>query len=239
LQDAFGDSDHGPNKFLTASVRSNGMGKSAVSWPVALQGPILKLPANEDFTSATVSIENFSASDLIGVAIANACHVVDLCIISPSCLLPRFRLESGDDRDELDDALANAGACVQRLVLSEEEPTGAQTTNQSVSLVRDRMMDSMLHYVTPRGVSTLHTTAPRIAAIKIEGAHATSSTEAGKDASPRSSVWSSVNATSARVQGVVIGDDPRFGHALFVRLSDGKNLFRYGLRGVRERESIL
>jgi hypothetical protein len=224
FKDAFGD-PHGPNKFLTARVCANGVGKSAVSWPVALQGPILTLPSNESFTSSAVSLENFEASDLIGVAIAHDCHVVDLGIISPSCLLPRFGLESTHDGYELDDALADAGACVQRLVLSEEEPTGAHIINQSVSLVRDRIMDSMLHYVTPRGVTTLHTTAPRLAIRKIEGTSASSNSEAGKDITPHSAVWSSVNATSARVQGVVIGDEPRFGHALFVRLSDGKNLF--------------
>ncbi|CAB9504168.1 expressed unknown protein [Seminavis robusta] len=216
LKDAFGDPEN-QNKFMTANVLSHGPGKSAVSWPVSLQGPLLS-PVEDDSTGVAIGIENFPASDLIGVAIGRQNHAVNLNILSPSTILPRFRLES-DDRFELDDSLGTAGAVVQRLVLREEE-NNEQHEAISVALVRDPVMETMLHYVTRQDVTTLNTTAVRAALCKIQGSSA-STADANKEISAHTSAWTSVQASSANVEGVVIGDDPRFGHALFVRLSNG------------------
>lgn len=215
LTDAFGGQDPHSN-FVTARIISQAKARSAVTWPVQLQGPVLMLSRDnpEGSSGHAVVIENFSSSELVGVAVGCEGHAVSLGIMSPSCLLPRFSFETAEDCDELNTVLSNAGAVVQRLILNDNE-TGEtqQFTNQTLALVRDPLMDSMLHYVTTKGITTLTTTAMR----KVQGP----ASGVGKDGSVRSSAWTSVSVTSASVEGAVVGTDPKFGHALIARLSDG------------------
>lgn len=215
LLDAFGEPD-GQGNFLTARVLTQAGCYTAVSWAVKIQGPILR--PNNDGAGCAVSIENFSTSELIGVAVGGEGHAVDLGIVSPSCLLPRFSLENPEDGYAIDDKLTKAGALVQRLILSEEGPTRMPITNQSVALIRDTMVDSMLHYVTASGVMTLDSTAMRHALRKIHGKSADTS---NKSSAVRNSAWASVSVSSGSVEGAVVGTDTRFGHGLYVKLSDG------------------
>lgn len=219
LIDTFGGQDPA-SSFAMARVISQARAQSA-SWPVQLQGPVLRVDDTPgDGEGYAVVIENFSSSELVGVAVGSEGHRVNLGIISPSCLVPRFTFGNAEEGYLIDEALSSAGAVVQRLSLSDEVPSGAQLTNQSLSLVRDPLMDSMLHYVTTKGITTVTTTAMRHALRKAQ-AQIGAQGGGGGGATVRSSAWTSVSTTSGSIEGAIIGSDPKFGHALIARLSDG------------------
>ena len=218
LMDTFGGQDPASN-FATARVILQAKAQSA-SWPVQLQGPVLRMDDTPgDGTGYAVVIENFSSSELVGVAIGLEGHKVNLGIISPSCLVPRFTFGNVQEGHLIDEALSRAGAVVQRLSLSDEAPSGAPLTNQSLALVRDPLVDSMLHYVTNKGITTVTTTAMRHALRKAQAQIGAQG--GGGGAAVRSSAWTSVSTTSGSIEGAIIGSDPKFGHALIARLSDG------------------
>mgnify|MGYP005850214021 CR=1 FL=1 len=206
--------------FRTAKVVSEAPVRSAVHWPVQIQGPFLSIPRDHlEVANHAVVIENFSASDIIGIAVGGEEYSIDLGIVSPSCLLPRFNFESPQEGHEIDEGLWAAGAVVQRLVLTDHQDASSTgpLNNQSLSLIRDPLLDTMIHYVTGTGVTTANTTAMRQVLRKIQGGGAGTDT-------PQTSAWSSVVASSSQLEGVVLaGNDARFGHAMIARLSNGKD----------------
>jgi len=211
LMDAFLGSSTTDGNFIAARIIAQAKPNSAVTWPVQAQGPVLRLDSAANGNgSAAVVIANFAAPDAVGVAVGSDGYGVTLGMVSPSCLLPRFSFESPEDTDILNEALHYSGAVVQRLILKDDSDEASaipkQLTNLSLALVHDPFVDSMLHYVTAKGITTVTTNAMR---------------HALQNAELRNSAWISVSVTTASVEGAIVGSDSKFGHVLIARLSDG------------------
>lgn len=223
LRSAFGSAEDTGSKshFRTAKVLVEATMDSPVTWAVQIQGPFLAMPRDHHSEGApthAVVIEPVTASELIGFAVGGEGNTIDLGMVPPSCLLPRFTKESDEDGYELDDALGAAGVIAQRVLLSDDGPSSSSglSSNRSIALVPDSIMDSMIHYVTPSAVMTINTNAVRHVLHKVQGGNT-----AKLDSVPKTSAWSSITASSSTIEGVIVGSDTRFGHALIARLSDG------------------
>jgi hypothetical protein len=154
-------------------------------------------------------IESFGSTDMVGAAIGKDGGSVDFAVISPTALLPRFALESMDDRYDLDDHVCKLSRFVDSVSMtpSETTPPGA------LALVKDPVVDSLLHCVTPTTVRTISTNVMRITSRELQG---------GSPDSARTTAWSCLSATAqATVQGVVVSGDAALGHTLIARLDNG------------------
>jgi hypothetical protein len=211
--------------FVTGQARS-----SAFEWPAQMQGPVLLLPESDDFETLAAAIEPVPAGDFCGLAIGHLGYKVEFGLLAPTLFIPRFQLESREDTMKLDQDL-NWGAITNRVDLRDDE-NEQQPICSSLALVRDPIMDTVVHYVTPHGISSISTNALRIAANKIRPAETSgmfSPPSKRKDLPPRTTGWSCLEVsnidTAKSVVGAVVSGDVQFGHVLIARLSNGTLLF--------------
>jgi hypothetical protein len=226
IVDAF--PDVGRSYYLTAQVRS-----AAFEWPVQMQGPVLIAAESDDFETLASALEPMLAGDLVGLAIGHVGDMVDFGLLSPTTMIPRFKLESEEDTIQLDDEL-KWGTVVQRVDLGEEE-SEHQPVNTCLALVRDPVMDTVVHYVTPTNIKSISTNAIKLCASKVQEQAGVapgmfSPQSRRKDVGPRTTAWSCLdvsNTTRERVSitGAVVSGDAHLGHVLVSRLSNGKFVF--------------
>jgi hypothetical protein len=194
----------------------------SASWQVQLQGPVLFAPrpeegVDEDDTppSPALTLEPFGRLDPVGIAVARQGRV-DVGVLSPTAVLPRFVLESGADRTHLDDDVCTKSAWIDRVAFLGVSSSSAASRrwshpSSSVALLPDPMMDTLLHYASSRLVATVSTTAIQETSRRLKG----------KRAGPtRTAAWSCLTATTWRVQGVVI-DSTTNETQLVARLANG------------------
>lgn len=220
--------DDGRSHYLTAQVRS-----AALEWPVQMQGPVLIAAESDDYETLASALEPILAGDLVGLAIGHVGDMVDFGLLSPTTMIPRFRLESDQDTMKLDDDL-KWGTVVQRVDLGEEE-SEHQPVNTRLALVRDPVMDTVVHYVTPTNIKSICTNAIKLCASKVREQAGVapgmfSPQSKLKDAGSRTTAWSCLdvsNTTGERVSitGAVVSGDAHLGHVLVARLSNGKFVF--------------
>jgi len=219
LMDTF--PDDGRSHFLTAQVRS-----LAFEWPVRVQGPVFRnFQCTESLASA---IEPVVAGDLVGLCIGHLGDIVEFGLLSPTTLVPRFKLEDDADTNELDQAFRR-GNIVQRVDLRDDE-YNQERNNASMALICDPIIDSVVHYVTPSSIRSISTNTVKIAAAKVrEQAGSTggmfSPASKRKDMRPRTTAWSCLDINSFQdtrnsVVGAVVSDDVHLGHVLVSRLSN-------------------
>jgi len=207
LADAFVGSEN-RNSFATAQILNMGE-QSATSWPLKLQGPIL-FRSSVDPGPPAVTIETFGSSNVAaGIAIGKQRGCIDFAMLAPTGLLPRFTYESRNDAYDLDDALFELGALVERVDLGSSNESGGQ-------LVRDPIVGSLLHYATPSQVFTVSTNAMNIASRKLKGGDQT-------EESVSTTAWICLNSSDP-IQGIVVPDDPTLGHELIALLQSGKSV---------------
>jgi hypothetical protein len=223
LLDAF--PDDGRSHFLTAQERS-----VAFEWPVQMQGPVLVAPESDDFETLASAIEPVAAGDLVGVAIGHLGHKLEFGILSPTTLIPRFKLENEEDTYQLDQQL-KWGAIVNRVDLRDDE-YDRQPNNASLALIRDPVMDTVIHYVTPTSIKSISTNSVKITANKVRDQVGAASgmfspPSKRKDIRPRTTAWSCLDVSNMQdqrsyVSGAVVSGDVHLGHVLVSRLSNGK-----------------
>lgn len=242
---------------------------AASEWPVQLQGPVLiNLNQTPEQAGPALSVEPMAAgNDLVGLAIAHTKEVIHFGIFSPTTLIPRFQLESSEDGYYLDGQL-RSGAMIQTIDLKDDDTdgdddaynSGRDMTEESnyalvlsrgsggisttpvprTSLVRDPIMDTVIHYVTPDSVKGISTNTLKFMAQQISNTtRAASGESAAKKAMtrPRTSAWSSLqvasttlggpqspstSSSSMSLQGVMVSCDVQLGHVLVARLSNGR-----------------
>lgn len=210
LLDVFGRP--GTGFFVTARLLPTVSCPPSTAWPVQIQGTVLFASGTDGaLPSAAMVLEPFGSSECVSVAVGRE-DGVDVAVISPTSVLPRFTLESNRDANELDDALFRASAWVERIAFSNVVATSTSPPPTcSVSLVEDPL-DTILHCVTSKFVATVSTNAVVAAHRRLEGQRALAI---------RTKAWSSLTATgSSLVQGVVV-DTSTNDHDLVVRLVDG------------------
>jgi hypothetical protein len=188
---------------------AHGSENCASRWPVQVQGPVVYASAADQPGPFAMVIENFGSADMVGAAIGKEGGSVDFAVLSPSALLPRFAFESMDDQYDLEDHVCNLGRIVDCVSM-----TPSETTPQgSLALMRDPVVDSLLHCVTSTTVRTISTNVMRITSRELQG---------GSTDRVRTTAWACLNATSqAAVQGAVVSGDATQGHVLIARLADG------------------
>jgi hypothetical protein len=211
--------------FTTAVLFPTASCPPSASWQVNLQGPVLfasRLEEEEEEEDGDVvprtalALEPFGRSEHVGIALAKEGRV-DVGVISPTAVLPRFALESDADRAELDDAVGTKAAWVERVaLLGSSAASSVRLSNPaSLALVPDPTLDTLLHYVSPKLVATVSTTVLQETSRRLQG----------KRAGPvRTAAWSclAVAGSASTVQGAAVDDavatdDPR----LVIRLSCG------------------
>jgi hypothetical protein len=209
--------------FLTGQARS-----SAFDWPAQMQGPVLLLPESDDFETTATAIEPVPAGDFCGLAIGHLGYKVEFGLLAPTLFIPRFQLESREDTMKLDQDL-NWGAIVNRVDLRDDE-NEQQPVCSSLALVQDPIMSSVVHYVTPHGISSISTNALVIAANKIRPTETNSSglfspPSKRRDIPPKTTGWSCLEVSNVdkakSVVGAVVSGDVQYGHVLIARLSNG------------------
>lgn len=207
---------------------------AAFEWPAQLQGPILVAPDSDDFPTEATSIEPLDSSaamDMVAVAIGFEGYKVDFGLLAPTMLIPRFSLEHADDTQQLDQDL-KWGAIVNRVDLRDDEVDAEST---SCALIRDPIMETVIHYVTPTCIRSISTNAIQLTANQLRDETDSSSSgflspQKRKDLSPRTTGWSCLDVSQAvaegapvaKVVGAVVSGDVQFGHVMIVRLSNGK-----------------
>jgi predicted DNA binding CopG/RHH family protein len=218
------------NTYLTARVQAVlHRAESAVDWPLAIQGPILLIDDAIDLPAA-VSLEPFFCPTLVGVAMGRVGQGVDLAIVSPSGLIPRFALE-GTDRFQLNDGLQQLGVVVDRIVVDADPETsgdqGTETHYDIPTLLPDPVVNTILHSASLAGVITISTNAMHVASQEIcmEKENDPHMTAPSHHMEKRTTAWSSLNVTTVLqgnyLQGVVVTRDSQLGHVMIARLSNG------------------
>ena len=225
--------DDGLAQFVTAQGSS-----TASEWPVKVQGPVLLAAESDDFETSAMALEPIFAGDLVGLAVGHAGDLVEFGILSPSTLVPRFDLESLQDTYQLDEDTMR-GAAVCRVDLRDEEESYHGASLQSaVSLIRDPIMDTVVHYVTPSSIKSISTNALKAISNKIRRGHQQQnpSSQGGgtmfsppsrrQDAVPRTTAWSCFDASSGQelgnqVIGATVSGDVNLGHTMISLLSSG------------------
>lgn len=158
--------DHQENRshFCTARVLNQNE-NSAAMWPIKLQGPLL-FHSEVEPGPLSIAIESFGSCDCFaGIAIGKVAGKVDFAAISSTSLIPRFTFECPNDSLELDDALYKLGSFVERVDLC---PNGSMK-EIPICIVKDTVVDTLLHYATPTYVCTVSTNAMRLVGRKIKG----------------------------------------------------------------------
>lgn len=176
--------------YMVARLHSGNPNRSTL-WPVQLQGPLLE--GGE--MSSVATLEPFLARNLVGFAMAGA-GGVQLCVTAPTMLLPLFALESRN----------YAPPCIK---VVEQIPDLACT-----ALVRDPVLDTVIHCITDRGVATLTSHALR---------HFSESLEDPAVPPPQATKgWMTVELTDdVGIQGAVVSGDAHLGHVMVVYMSTG------------------
>uniref|UniRef100_A0A7S2Y6L5 Uncharacterized protein n=1 Tax=Entomoneis paludosa TaxID=265537 RepID=A0A7S2Y6L5_9STRA len=209
LSDVFPQAD-GRTHFVTAKCLPRSReDQSAAAWPLQLQGPFLFRNESENSDPDALTIEPFGVSDLVGFAVAGKQGNVDFGVTSPTTILPRFALESRNDRFALDDDIFQCSAWVEKVSLGlEDSETG------TMALYRDPNFDSIVHVVTNSIVASVSTNVVRGASVQIRDA---------RQIEPKTAAWSCMEQPSHKIsiQGVVAVADDVSGHKLLVQLSDG------------------
>ena len=183
--------------------------RESALWRLKLQGPVLF--ASTEATQTAVTIEAWGEAALAGVVVGRDGGAVDFAIVSPTALLPRFSLEHFDHTLQLDDELFKRGSWVAHVELRDENM--AEKTTE-LTLLPDPLVETLLHYVTPKSVCTISSNAIQVASQKAFGV---SSAE-----EPRTTAWTCLASSSAQttIQGaVVVGGST---HELQAYLSDGQ-----------------
>jgi len=210
--------------FVTGQERA-----SSFEWTAQMQGPVLLLPESDDVETFALSIEPMAAGDLCGLAIGHVGYEVQFGLLAPTMLIPRFDMESRADTSKLDQDL-KWGAIVNRVDLRDDE-NELQQTCSTLTLMRDPMMNTVVHYVTPTGIQSISTNALHLTANKL--CSTLSSSDSGMfsppskrgDLPPRTTGWSCIDLSHLKgqkmVAGSVVSRDAQLGHVLITRLSDG------------------
>jgi hypothetical protein len=197
--------------YVTADLGSRGSSENLVAqWPAQVQGPVVFASSIDPGPPAQV-IENFGSTDMVGLAIGKAGGSVDFAVVSPSAVLPRFAFEPINDSYVLDDHVCKLGRLVDRVSMAHS----GGTPQNDLCLVKDPVVDSLLHCVTPYSVRIISTNVMRITDRQLKG---------GVSHDPiRTTAWSCLNTAShsSLVQGVAVSGDAAFGHVLVARLADG------------------
>mmetsp|Transcript_8149 Transcript_8149/g.12492 ORF Transcript_8149/g.12492 Transcript_8149/m.12492 type:complete len:798 (-) Transcript_8149:57-2450(-) len=183
-----------------------GDGNRSTLWPVQLQGPLFTV--KHDNSMATC-IEPFFCRNLVGMALAST-KGLDFCVLSPTALLPRFTLE--EKGMELNAALEALCWVVEHVSLE-------GSTTKTCRLVRDPVLDIMLHCITDRGVMTVTTYALREASAQIMQA------SVGEGGYCATRAWMGIELpqqSDVCVSGALVSGDAHLGHILVVFLSSGQ-----------------
>ena len=236
FRDAFGPNDK--SSYVTARTTSvGGFIQSSLFWPVQVQGPVVvssNMGPGEEWNRALM-IEPFFARDLVGMAIGREVIAVDFAIVPPTSLLPRFTYMEARDQDAVNNVLQDLGIIVERVIVDSGESGEERQDSGFTSLVRDPIVDNMIHYASSRGVVSIITNAMRVYSNQIRGkalgSDATdflSPSGSRKDETVRSMAWSSldVSAGDGRISlsGAVVSGDALLGHTLVATLSNGESL---------------
>jgi hypothetical protein len=211
VMEVFGSGlDDAKSHFCTARLS----GKVA-EWPIQPQGPVLFASLSGESTPLRRTvIEPFGYTNVIGVAVGMQGGRVDFCVLSPTTALPRFAFESQVDRFDLDDIACKLGAVVECVDLKLRMGHSNHTT--ALALVRDPIIDTILHVVTPLVVASVSTSAVRLASNKLQGQ--------SRNEAVQTSAWLCLGTTGASgvtIQGAIPSDSVDTGHQLLVCLSDG------------------
>lgn len=224
ILDCFPDGNaRGP--FVTAREKS-----AAFSWMAQMQGPVLFPPESDEFGTLATAIEPLSVDEFSGFAIGHVGYRLEFAMLAPTIYVPRFQHEASEDTPLLDNTL-KWGTTVSRIDLREEE-NESEMTCETVALIRDPIMDKVVHYVTPNGVQSISTNALKVEANNVTQENPSTSSNAlfsppSKKAGivPKTTGWTCLEVphdpTSPHVVGVVVSGDVQFGHVLIARLSDG------------------
>jgi hypothetical protein len=226
VMDAFPD-DGRTSSFLTAQAFS-----AAFDWPVQAQGPVLLAAESDDFETSALAIEPFFAGELVGLAVGHSGEVVEFGVVSPSTLVPRFQHESQQDTYDLDqEQESRRGASVCRVDLRDEEQADHGTLQAAVGLVRDPIMENVIHYVTPSSIKSVSTNTLKITANKVRDQSGASSAmfsppSKRKDTRARTTAWSCFDVSAGQgqgncVSGAVVSGDVHLGHTMVSLLSTG------------------
>lgn len=226
LREAF-EPVQGPGDYMVARLHGGNPTRSTL-WPIQLQGPLVEqqqvqrqFEGNEDassFASAVVTtIEPFFARNLVGFAMAGP-GGVQLAVTPPTMLLPRFTYESFDDASALN---------AQLYLHMVEQITDLPCT----ALVRDSVLDTMIHCISNRGVTTLTSHALRHFSSSLM-LDTNNNQNTGMFMSsqpppplppPPTKAWMAVDLTNdVYVKGAVVSGDAHLGHVLVVYLSTGQ-----------------
>lgn len=239
LEAVFGDEmEKTRNTYLTARIQASLMHKeeTAVEWPLAIQGPILVPPQDAMDSPAAVSLEPFFAPKLVGIAVGRGGGGVDLALLTPSGLLPRFVYERQEDGFRLNDDLQRLGVVVERIVVennqeSGQTPSSSQPTNTHHNLIPDPAVNTLLHSASAAGVVTISTNIMHVSSQGLCGEKENDPDGAAASAQmeERSTAWSSLNVTTVNdgvvLQGAVVTRDSLLGHVMIARLSNGECTF--------------
>lgn len=193
LQEAF--EAQGNGEFMVMRLQGGNTNRSTL-WPVQIQGPLLLSSA-----SAASCCEPYFARNLVGLAVAGA-GGVQLCVTPPTALLPRFAFEDPQDGGMIDQQL---------LAMVVEHVTDMPCS----ALVRDPALDTMIHCVSDRGVTTLTSHAMR--------QFSASLSSPSRQPQPNTKAWMAVEVPpDVSVHGAVVSGDALLGHVLIVYLSSGQ-----------------
>lgn len=199
LKDTFSIEDSG-GRFLTAKFIDQ-PSQMPSHWPIA-SGTVFYQSQDDKNSSCIETLGSFDR--LVGVAVGKDDCQVDLVAISPSSLLPRFELESREDKYAIEDEIMKASRCVESICLDLE-------TKGIWSIISDRILDELLHCVTETGVYTISSNALHESDSILKGNQASS---------PNTSAWTTLT-TSNPIVGVSLNDDLMLGHKIVVQLENG------------------
>ena len=241
--------------YLKSHVKHGG---HATTWPIAIQGPVFVSESDDYEPIECLEMIPPSPKQLMGGSVGTNTTTlvvgrkssVDYIMIpsaddfvNGSCLiLPRFSFEDVDDREYLNSQIYNSGILVERAVFDDGDKDNVDlndhykqvTTGLRISLLIDPFMDqTMLHFVSTKGVLTVTTNAishleQKLSAI-IEGRVNEDSCASDKVHTVAFSSIDVVGAVGVSIllNGITISGDSQFGHVMTVALSDGTFVFEY------------
>lgn len=211
IQDLF----HDTGNFMTARIGVSS--PPSIAWPVQLQGPILFPPSDHDDDSALATtcraIECFGNCDLVGFAIAKTAGKVDFAVTTPTTLIPRFALEHRNDYFDLEEEICKMSVTVERVAFGGGDDGGGTRSTETVALIRDPSIDTLLHYVTPTALVTIATDAVRTTSLRLQKGPGLTQT--------RTTAWCNLTVSQGALEGAVVLNDAFVGHQLLARHSDG------------------
>lgn len=201
LNDTFCIEDSG-GRFLTAKIIDQ-PSQMPSHWPVA-SGTVFYQSPEEKKACCIEVLGGFDR--LVGVSVGKEDCQVDYIAISPSNLLPRFELESREDRYAIEDEIMKASRCVESVCLDLD-------TKGIWSIVSDSVSPELLHCVTDSGVYTISSNALQESDNILKG---------NQPSALATSAWIALN-TSSSIIGLGLNDDLTSGHNMVVHLENGKS----------------